>query len=158
MVNPMTKTRKIHGPISVPERAAVRDALASLRGGGDLFVEMKRSRHALPAVVAREVEALLEAFAEGQTPWVSMAEEEVGTQQAAEFLNLSRPTVVKMMDEGRIPFRKPGKHRRVRMVDLVAFGQQLTRERDAAADELSALGQNAIRHAQENGSFSDEMI
>lgn len=100
---------------------------------------------------------MLEAHADGRTPFVSTSDDEVGAQQAAAFLKLSRPTVVKMMDEGRIPFRKPGKHRRVRVADLVAFELALTRERDAAMTELSALGQDAIRTAREKGSFSDEM-
>ena len=152
------RTQKIHEPVSVPERAAARDALARLRDGGALCVEEKTASYALPAFVARQVVTLLEAFADGQTPLVSTSHEEVGTQQAADFLKLSRPTVVKMMDEGRIPFRKPGKHRRVRLADLVAFENQLARDRHAALEALSALGQEAIREARETGSFSDEMI
>lgn len=152
------RTQRIHQPVSAPERAAARDALARLRDGGALIVEVKRSSYALPAFVAREVMTLLEAFAEGQTPLVSTSDEEVGTQQAADFLKLSRPTVVKMMDEGRIPFRKPGKHRRVRLADLIAFEQKLTRDQGAAMDELSALGQDAIRRAREKGSFRHGMI
>jgi hypothetical protein len=50
-----------------------------------------------------------------------------------------------MMDEGRIP----GKHRRVRTTDLLAFQEVLNRDRDAAMDELSALGQAALRKAKE---------
>jgi len=154
----MMRLQKIHEPVSAPERNAARDALARLRDGGALCVEVKTSTYALPDFVAREVVTLLEAFADGQAPLVSMSDEEVGTQQAADFLNLSRPTVVKMMDDGRIPFRKPGKHRRVRLADLVAFEARLMREREAAIDELSAVGQDAIRQARENGSFRHEMI
>lgn len=152
------RPQTIHDPVSTPDRAAARDALACLRNGGALFVGAKRSSYALPPHVAREVETLLEAYAEGRTPLVSTSDEEVGTQQAAAFLKLSRPTVVKMMDDGRIPFRKPGKHRRVRLADLVAFDRRLRKDQNAAMDELSALGQDAIRHARGNGSFRDEMI
>jgi excisionase family DNA binding protein len=154
----MMRTRKIHEPVTDPERAAARDALARIRDGGALCVQAKTSNHALPAFIAREVVSLLEGFAEGHTPMVSISGEEVGTQQAADFLKLSRPTVVKMMDDGRIPFRRPGKHRRVRLADLVAFEAQLRRDRETAIDELSTLGQEAIRQARDNGSFSDEMI
>ena len=153
----MMRVRTIHEPVSAPDRAAARDALACLREGGALYVGAKRAAIALPPSVAREVETLLEAYAVGRVPVVSSTEEEVGTQQAAAFLKLSRPTVVKMMDEGRIPFRKPGKHRRVRMADLVAFERQLRLDQEAALEELSALGQEAIRIAREKGSFTDDM-
>jgi excisionase family DNA binding protein len=109
-------------------------------------------------LVAREVMTLLEAFAEGRTPLVSTSEEEVGTQEAADFLNLSRPTVVRMMDDGRIPFRKPGKHRRVRLADLMALEVQMTHDRQTAIDEISALGQEAIRQARAQGNFTEDMM
>jgi len=154
----MIRDRKADESVASQDRAAAREALACLRDGGALFVGAERSSFALPPYVAREVETLLEAYADGQTPLVSTSDEEVGTQEAAAFLKLSRPTVVKMMDDGRIPFRRPGKHRRVRRVDLVAFERRLRRDQDAAMEELSALGQDAIAHARENGRFTDDMI
>jgi excisionase family DNA binding protein len=150
---------RIQNPnISVSERAQARDALAQLRNGGSLFVGVEHSRIALPETLTRDVENLLAALAAGETALVSSSNEELTTQQAAAFLKLSRPTVVKMMDEGRIPFRKPGKHRRVRTTDLLAFQEVLNRDRDAAMDELAALGQEVIRAAREEGSFRDEML
>ena len=151
------KAEKIHESVSTPDRVAARDALVRLRNGGAVFVGAKRSSYALPPLVASGVEALLQAYADGLTPLVSIGDDEVGTQEAAAFLKLSRPTVVKMMDEGRIAFRKPGKHRRVRLADLAAFERRLRSDQNAAMDELSALGQDAIGHARETGSFTEEM-
>ncbi len=154
----MARIRTIHEPLCAPERAAARDALERLRVGGALCVEEGTSSYVLPDLVAREVMTLLEAFAEGRTPLVSTSEEEVGTQEAADFLNLSRPTVVRMMDDGRIPFRKPGKHRRVRLADLMALEVQMTHDRQTAIDEISALGQEAIRQARAQGNFTEDMM
>lgn len=154
----MIKAHTYHAPLSPAARAAAGEALSRLRQGGGLFVEFKRNRLALPAELINDVQALLAAYADGGTPIVASSDEEVGTQEAADFLNLSRPTVVKLMDEGRIAFRKPGKHRRVRVADLVAFERDLRAQQDAATDELSALGQEAIRRAREKGNYSDEMI
>jgi excisionase family DNA binding protein len=154
----MTIPHKVPEPLSASDRASARDVLARLREGGDLVVAGKGGRVAVPKSIAREVVTLLEACADGRTLIMASADEEVSTQEAALILNLSRPTVVKLLDEGRIPFRKPGKHRRVQMSDLVAFRTRLERDRTAALDRLTALTQDAVESAREQGRLTDEMI
>jgi excisionase family DNA binding protein len=154
----MATPRKGPEPLSSSDRAKARDILARLREGGDLVVAGEGRDVAVPEPIARDVVTLLEAYADGRTPVVAAADDEVGTQEAALILNLSRPTVVKFMDEGRIPFRKPGKHRRVRMSDLVAFKARLERDRAAALQRLTSLGQEALESAREQGRLTDEMI
>jgi excisionase family DNA binding protein len=154
----MTTRQKILEPLSVADRAKARDVLASLRNGGDLIVAGTGGRVAVPPSIAREIVTLLEAFAGGRTPVVASGDDEVSTQDAALILNLSRPTVVKLLDEGRIPFRKPGKHRRVQMSDLVAFKVRLDQDRAAALDRLTSLSQDALESAREQGRLTDEMI
>lgn len=154
----MTIPHKAPEILSASDRAMARDVLARLREGGDLVVAGKGGRIAVPKSIAREVVTLLEAYADGRTPIVAAADEEVSTQEAALVLNLSRPTVVKFLDEGRIPFRKPGKHRRVLMSDLVAFKARLQRDRISALERLTSLGQEALESAREQGRLTDEMI
>ena len=154
----MNRTDKIFEPVSPGDRALAQSFLGELRGGASLVMQRKQMRMPVPPFIARQVEALLAALAEGEMPLIASADEEVSTQQAAVFLKLSRPTVVKLMDEGRIPFRKPGSHRRVRVADLVAFKHALARDQDAALDELSALGQDALNHAHETGTYHREMM
>ncbi len=66
---------------------------------------------------------------------------ELTTQQAADLLNVSRPYVVKLLDEGKMPFRTVGKFRRIRFDDLMAYKQKDDELRAKLADELTALSQ-----------------
>jgi excisionase family DNA binding protein len=154
----MTIPNKVPESQSSSDRAAARDVLAQLREGGDLVVAGKGGRVAIPPSIAREVVTLLAAYADGRTPIVAAADDEVSTQEAALILNLSRPTVVKLLDEGRIPFRKPGTHRRVQMSDLIGFKARLEQDRTAALDKLASLTQEAVESARQKGSLTEEMI
>lgn len=59
------------------------------------------------------------------------------TQEAADLLNISRPTLVKLLEQGRIPFEKPGRHRKVRLDALLQYQEQTRANRRAALRELS---------------------
>ncbi|MDP3235012.1 MAG: excisionase family DNA-binding protein [Myxococcales bacterium] len=74
----------------------------------------------------------------------------VTTQQAAALLNVSRQYLVRLLDEGRMPFRRTGKHRRVRVEDVLAFKHARDSERRRGLRELSEL-------TQEFGGYDDEL-
>jgi len=152
------RTMNRYGPASALERAAAADALARLRDGATLRMEGDVASDVMPEFVVGCIVTLLEAFAAGEILYVSTWDQEVGTQQAAAFLKVSRPTVAKMMDEGRLRFRKAGKHRRVRLADLIAFESRLTRNRQAAVEDLAALGQDMILQARQDGTFRGDMM
>jgi excisionase family DNA binding protein len=66
---------------------------------------------------------------------------ELSTQEAAAFLNVSRPFVVKQIESGRLACRKVGRHRRVLFEDLLAYQQTLRHETEAALQALADQGQ-----------------
>lgn len=66
---------------------------------------------------------------------------ELTTKEAADLLNVSRPFLVSMLSDGKIPFHKVGSHRRVRASDVLAFRAQRDTERSGALSDLQRLGQ-----------------
>ncbi|HXW71158.1 MAG TPA: helix-turn-helix domain-containing protein [Methylocella sp.] len=79
---------------------------------------------------------ILEAMAAGHGVTIIPESAELTTVQAAELLNVSRPFLIKLLDNGVIPHRKVGKHRRVRMEDVMAYKAAIDREREGVLDRL----------------------
>jgi len=95
----------------------------------------------LPAGAVQMLMDILEAMAMGRGVTIIPENAELTTVQAAEILNVSRPFFIKLLDEGAIPHRKVGKHRRVRMEDVVQYKQKIDCEREAVLDLLVAEAQ-----------------
>lgn len=68
-------------------------------------------------------------------------ERELSTQKAADFLNISRPFLIKLLERGELKFRKVGKHRRVNQADVIAYKQKQEEALQAAFSELVAIAQ-----------------
>jgi excisionase family DNA binding protein len=99
------------------------------------------------AVVPKEAfDLLLEILAQmaiGNAVTVVPRQAELTTQQAADFLNVSRPHLISLLEDRKIPFRKVGTHRRVRFSDLAQYREADDARRRALLDELTA---DAQRH------------
>lgn len=94
-----------------------------------------------PQVVQLLVEVLVN-LANGKALSIIPTNAELTTQQAADILNVSRPFLIKLLDETReISFRKVGTHRRILLKDLLAYKEMDDATRDQALDELVAQGQ-----------------
>lgn len=96
-----------------------------------------------PIRLSRDVAELLREIlvntAAGQTVNVIPMNAELTTQQAADLLNVSRPHVIKLMDEGILKGHKVGTHRRLYASSVQEFKRHRDLEQRAAADELAVL-------------------
>lgn len=88
-------------------------------------------------------------LAAGRHVTVEPVDRTLTTQEAAAVLGVSRPTLVKLLEAGEIPFERPGRHRRVRHGDLLAYRQRIGRQRRAALDDLVAV-------AEQSGMYDEE--
>jgi len=95
----------------------------------------------LPTIALRLLGEILSELALGNAVKVVPIHAELTTQEAADLLNVSRPHLVKLLDQGALPHTKTGRHRRVRFADLMAYKQERDDASRKAMDELAAQAQ-----------------
>lgn len=91
----------------------------------------------LPAEVYRVLRQVVDVMRQGKATLVAPQGLLLTTQEAADFLGVSRPTLVKLLEDGAIPFEKPNRHRRVRLQDLLDFRARRQHQQRAALNQLT---------------------
>jgi excisionase family DNA binding protein len=114
--------------------AHVKDVVGVRSAGSEETIE-------LPGIAVRMLVDLLRQLAAGNAVTMIPIHAELTTQQAAELLGVSRPFLIKQLDDGVIPHRKVGRHRRVLFSDLMAYKRSMDVGREQALDELAEQAQ-----------------
>lgn len=121
-----------------------RHALASCLSGQrktqriQVFDEWNQAHEVeLPTSALRLLQEVLTELADGNAIKVVPIHAVLTTQEAADLLNVSRPHLVKLLEDGELPFHRTGKHRRVRLADLMKFRESRKPASSQALDESS---------------------
>jgi len=91
----------------------------------------------LPEEVYQVLRRVVDAMQKGLSVTISPTSQTLTTQQAADLLGISRPTLIKALDDGKLPFTRSGTHRRLALTDVLDYREQRRRQQYAAIEALS---------------------
>jgi len=102
----------------------------------------------LPPEVYDVLVDVVAALKSGQAVTVAPMSTRLSTSQAADLLGISRPTLIKLLEDGAIPYEQPRRHRLLRLDDVLRFRDERQRNRTAALAEMT-------RQAVADGLYED---
>jgi excisionase family DNA binding protein len=111
----------------------------------EIEIEETKEKIRIPLKALKLLSNILKAMGDGKPISIVPIAAEMTTQAAAEFLGCSRPHLVKLLEEGKIPFTKVGKHRRVKFEDISIYKDKMKKEQEdliiqmMKSDEASEL-------------------
>ena len=110
----------------------------------DVKIEIQETGEVItiPKKALSLLSVIVQNMAEGKTVSIVPSNSEVSTQQAADMLNVSRPHLVKLLEENKIPFKKVGSHRRILLIDIMEYKEQQAKDREAQLDFLAKQAQD----------------
>jgi len=97
----------------------------------------------IPVSVLRLLVQILKEISQGNPVTVVPEATEITTQAASEVLGCSRPHVVRLLEEGKIPYTKVGKHRRIRYDDLMSFKKKMKVSQKKKLQDLMKLDEES---------------
>ena len=97
----------------------------------------------LPREIIDALSNVVKAMAEGQAVVIAPVHQRLTTQEAADLLGISRPTFVRLLETGEIHYERPGRHRRVRLVDVLDYRDRRSTQRRASLDRMVEIAEQS---------------
>jgi excisionase family DNA binding protein len=135
--------RTVLPPEDLGRLGGVLAALTQGRAQGAALVGPDGERLDLPPEVFEIFRAVVESLSQGLAITIAPHQMILSTSEAADILGVSRPTLVRLLEAGEIPFRQPGRHRRVRLADVLAYQERAGRHQAAGLDQMVADAEDA---------------
>lgn len=102
----------------------------------EIEIEETHEKIRVPLKALKLLAKILKATSQGKPISIVPIATEMTTQAAAELLGCSRPHLVKLLESGKIPFTKVGRHRRVKFEDVMDYKKKKRAEREALLIEI----------------------
>jgi excisionase family DNA binding protein len=118
------------------------ERILSVKGSQAKLVGANGEKITIPEPIYQVLLQVVHAMASGKAISIIPQQQELTTQQAAEYLNISRPYLIKLLEQGDIDYIKVGSHRRVRFDDLMKYKQQRDTKRREGLKELTQFLQD----------------
>jgi len=106
-------------------------------------IEETKERIRIPISALKLLVKVLEEISKGNPISIVPLATEVTTQATAEILGCSRPHVVKILEEGKIPYTKVGKHRRVQYEDVINYKKQMKKKQKSDIQKLMEMDEES---------------
>lgn len=142
----INRPSKAEQRIAMHSHATLTAVLDNIRSDApEIEIEETQDKIRIPLNALRLLAKILEVTSQGKPISIVPVATEMTTQAAADMLGCSRPHLVKLLEEGEIPFTKVGKHRRIKFEDAIAYKKRVKAEREALlikimqADEENGL-------------------
>ena len=103
----------------------------------------EKGEMALPEPVSQILRKAVHILASGRDVSLVPVSRELSTNQAADLLDVSRPHLIKLIDEGKILCNMVGSHRRIRLQDLMAYKRERDAERREILKQIAQFSQDA---------------
>lgn len=134
---------KIHKPSKEEQKLAMESyhALASVldqlhEDNPEIEIEETKDKIRVPLEALKLLAKILKATSQGKLVSIVPVATEMTTQAAADLIGCSRPHLVKLLEEGQIPFTKIGRHRRVKFENVMAYKKRMKAEQEKLIIEI----------------------
>lgn len=97
----------------------------------------------LPRKVVEGLSKVVKAMTQGRAVLIAPIHQALTTQEAADLLGISRPSLVKLLEAGEIPHERPRSHRRVRLVDVLSYQQRRSAQRRESLDRMVEIAETS---------------